>query len=140
MPSYGAIFFCKASYAYIASSEMRKNTVLFIAFYLINFSLLAQDSRSVGDKSNNTTAFFTQSKQATALLEAYRNHPYTIYYDNLIVEYEKRMKANVKKYEVMARKMKKPQYSDPSYFGHKRKPKKRAVGKRKYCKECEIVH
>ena len=140
MLCFGAIFFCQASYAYIASSEMRKNTILFIAFYLINFSLLAQDSRSVGDKSNNTSSFFIQSKQTAALLEAYRNHPYTIYYDNLIVEYEKRMKANAKKYEVMARKMKKPQYSDPSYFGHKRKPKKRAVGKRKFCKECEIVH
>ena len=140
MPCSGAIFFCPASYAYIASNEMRKKTILFIAFCLTNFSLLAQDSRSVGIKSNNTTAFFAQSKQAATLLEAYRNHPYTIYYDNLIVEYENRMKANVKKYKVMARKMKKPQYSDPSYFGHKRKPKKRAVGKRKFCRECEIVH
>ena len=102
--------------------------------------MLAQDSRSVGAKSKNNVVFLTQSKRATRLLEAYRNHPYTIYYDNLIVEYEKRMKANVHKYKVMARKMKKPQYSDPSYFGHKRKPKKRAVGKRKFCKECEIVH
>lgn len=119
---------------------MRKNTLLFIAFYLINFSLLAQDSRNVGGKSKNKTVFLTQSKQAAALLEAYRIHPYTIYYDNLIVEYEKRMKTNAHKYKVMARKMKKPQYSDFSYFGHKRKPKKRAVGKRKFCKECEIVH
>lgn len=119
---------------------MRKKTVLFIAALLINYSLLAQDSRSVGGKSKNKTVFISQSKQATALLEAYRNHPYTIYYDNLIVEYEKRMKTNAHKYKVMARKMKKPQYSDFSYFGHKRKPKKRAVGKRKFCKECEIVH
>lgn len=140
MPRNGAIFFCPGSYAFIVSCEMRKNTILFIATFLINYSLLAQDSRSVGDKSKNNVVFLTQSKQATTLLEAYRNHPYTIYYDNLIVEYEKRMKANVHKYKVMARKMKKPQYSDPSYFGHKRKPKKRAVGKRKYCKECEIVH
>jgi cell division protein FtsN len=42
-----------------------------------------------------------------------------------------------KKYEKM---MKKPQYSDPSYFGHKRPPKRRPPGKMKFCKECRIRH
>lgn len=60
--------------------------------------------------------------------------------DRKIVEFSKRMKANAKTDKVMARKMKKPQYSDPLYFGHKRKPIKRPVGKRKFCKECHIVH
>jgi len=36
--------------------------------------------------------------------------------------------------------MKKPQYSDPTYFGHKKKPKKRPPGKKKFCKECGIYH
>jgi hypothetical protein len=34
----------------------------------------------------------------------------------------------------------KPQYNDPTYFGHKRPPKKRPLGKRKFCKECGIRH
>ena len=119
---------------------MRKIAIIVISTFLINYSLLAQDSRIVGNASKKNADFRTSLKQSDALLEVYRNHPYTLYYDNLIVEYEERMKANVHKYKVMARKMKKPQYSDPSYFGHKRKPKKRAVGKRKYCDECEIVH
>jgi hypothetical protein len=34
----------------------------------------------------------------------------------------------------------KPQYTDPSYFGHKRPPKKRPVGKMKFCKECGLRH
>lgn len=55
-------------------------------------------------------------------------------------EFEERMKANAKKYEEQAKLAEKPQYSDPSYFGHKKKPKKRPVGKRKLCKECGIVH
>jgi hypothetical protein len=38
------------------------------------------------------------------------------------------------------RMMDKPQYSDPSYFGHKRPPKKNKRGKLKYCKECGIRH
>ena len=40
----------------------------------------------------------------------------------------------------IAKKMRKPQYSDPTYFGHKRKPKIRPLHKRKLCKECGIVH
>ena len=36
--------------------------------------------------------------------------------------------------------MEKPQYSDPSYFGHKKKPKKRPPGKKKFCKECGMYH
>jgi len=119
---------------------MKKTAILFISALLLNYASLAQDSRNPGSTAPQSSNFLVSLKQADALLEVYKNHPYTIYYDNLIVEYEKRMKANVHKYKVMARKMKKPQYSDPSYFGHKRKPKKRAVGKRKYCHECEIVH
>ncbi len=34
----------------------------------------------------------------------------------------------------------KPQYSDPSYFGHKRPPKKRPPNKMKFCKECGLRH
>jgi len=36
--------------------------------------------------------------------------------------------------------LQKPQYSDPSYFGHKKQPKRRSAGKLKYCKECGIRH
>lgn len=51
-----------------------------------------------------------------------------------------RMEANAKKYKKMQKEMEKPQYSDPMYFGHKKKPKKRPPGKRKFCKECGMVH
>ena len=40
----------------------------------------------------------------------------------------------------MAKEMEKPQYSDPTYFGHKKPPKKRPVGKKKFCKECGMSH
>ncbi|MFY0652753.1 MAG: hypothetical protein JXQ96_11995 [Cyclobacteriaceae bacterium] len=65
---------------------------------------------------------------------------YTYQIDNAVNEYEELMKSNAKKYAKMEKDMKKPQYSDPTYFGHKKKPKKRPVGKRKMCKECGIVH
>lgn len=60
--------------------------------------------------------------------------------DQQVKEQEKRMKAVAKRQKKEARMAQKPQYSDPMYFGHKRKPKKHKPGKRKLCKECMIVH
>ena len=60
--------------------------------------------------------------------------------DDLVDQFYERMEKNAKTKKKIARKMKKPQYSDPTYFGHKRKPKKRPVGKRKFCKECGMEH
>ncbi len=60
--------------------------------------------------------------------------------DLKIKEFDKRMQANAKAERKKQREMRKPQYSDPSYFGHKKKPKKRPPGKRKFCKECGIWH
>lgn len=100
---------------------------------------VAQDSRNPKEINNRPDYVYTAG-QLEAMRQAVLEHPYTKYYDRLVVEYQDRMKANLKKYKVMTKEMAKPQYSDPSYFGHKRKPKKRAVGKRKFCKECEIVH
>ncbi len=112
---------------------------LIIFILLLGTSAVAQDSRVV-EGSVNTTPKVYSAEEIQAIRTALDNHPYTKYYDRLIEEYKARMKANVKKYKKVSREMQKPQYSDPLYFGHKRKPKKRAVGKRKYCKECEIVH
>lgn len=61
-------------------------------------------------------------------------------YDKKVEEYQQRMEANAKKYKKMSKEMEKPQYSDPSYFGHKKKPKKRPPGKKKFCKECGMYH
>ncbi|MDQ3394021.1 MAG: hypothetical protein M3512_07920 [Bacteroidota bacterium] len=57
-----------------------------------------------------------------------------------MAKYEQQKKANAKKYAQMDKDMRKPQYSDPSYFGHKKKPKKRPLKKRKFCHECGITH
>jgi len=59
---------------------------------------------------------------------------------NAIDEHEDRMKAVVKANRKAEKESMKPQYSDPSYFGHKRKPKRNKAGKLKFCKECEIRH
>lgn len=60
--------------------------------------------------------------------------------DDKVKQYEKRQKKNARDEKKKALAMLKPQYSDPSYFGHKKKPKKRPPGKRKFCQECGITH
>ena len=62
------------------------------------------------------------------------------YFDQTLENYEKRKKEVAKEKAKMAKEMEKPQYSDPTYFGHKKKPKKRPPGKRKFCEECGIRH
>lgn len=101
-------------------------------------SALAQNSVQIS--STSETNLLTRRSVSKSQNTRKFVHPYDFYFDQKIIEYEERMVANVKKYKKMERKMKKPQYSDPSYFGHKRKPKKRKPGKRKFCHECEIVH
>lgn len=61
-------------------------------------------------------------------------------YERLVDEYYDRMEQNAKEARKKEKEMQKPQYSDPLYFGHKKKPKKRPPGKMKYCKVCGIKH
>ena len=111
---------------------------LIIILVVVGSTAFAQNSVKVVSSSNSDfLAKRSVAKSASAKKIA---HPYDFYFDQKVREYEERMVANVKKYKKIERLMKKPQYSDPSYFGHKRKPKKRGPGKRKFCKECEIVH
>ncbi|MFC2125807.1 hypothetical protein ACFLU5_13445, partial [Bacteroidota bacterium] len=56
-------------------------------------------------------------------------------YDKKIEEYEERLEANSKKYKKISKEMNKPQFNDPTYFGHKRPPRKRPPGKKKFCKQ-----
>lgn len=51
-----------------------------------------------------------------------------------------RMEQVAKDNRKAEKELQKPQYSDPSYFGHKHPPKRRPAGKLKYCKECGIRH
>lgn len=55
-------------------------------------------------------------------------------------EYYERVEAIAKTRRKNERMLMTPQYSDPSYFGHKRPPKKRSANKMKFCKECGIRH
>lgn len=55
-------------------------------------------------------------------------------------KYYERMEKLAKEYRKLAKELKKPQYTDPKYFGHKRLPKKHKPGKMRYCNVCGIRH
>lgn len=54
--------------------------------------------------------------------------------------FRKRLKRNARKKARKEKKALKPQFSDPLYFGHKKPPKKRKNGNKKFCKECGLKH
>jgi hypothetical protein len=126
---------------------MLKLRFLYIVF-LMTFSVaaLAQNTKDPKpDKSNSFEPFEaehstiqkkTMKKKGKKSSRAVFNNKM----DRKIEEFDKRMQANAKQEKKKQREMLKPQYSDPSYFGHKKKPKKRPAGKRKFCKECGIWH
>ena len=86
---------------------------------------------------------YLKKEKATISKRKYKKtyaYKFNRHHDKLIEEFYERRKKLRKKYRRITRIMKKPQYSDFSYFGHKRKPKIREVGKRRFCDECGIVH
>jgi hypothetical protein len=55
-------------------------------------------------------------------------------------EFYERIEQAAKDKQRILKKLAKPQYSDPRYFGHKRIPKRRPANKMRYCGECGIRH
>ncbi|AHM61983.1 hypothetical protein D770_18660 [Flammeovirgaceae bacterium 311] len=96
----------------------------------------AASSRGTGAESGSNSIFGGSSGST----KKGNSKVYQRTHADLVKEAEQRQEDNAKRREKEAKLAEKPQYSDPSYFGHKKKPKKRPVGKRKMCKECGIVH
>lgn len=111
-----------------------------IAFFAIVFLGFAFEGYAQSTREPEKQEGFKSNIQTVKKKKRSKKQSYSYKMDNAINEYEALMKENAKRYAKMEKGMKKPQYSDPTYFGHKRKPKKRPLGKRKMCKECGIVH
>lgn len=124
---------------------MKKIILSFLFFFFMFGFASAQSDQSPPRTSkgeDNFKSYEFQSKKTEKNLKKRnaKSSSINVYYDKKIDEYKARMKANSDRYRKMAKEMKKPQYSDPTYFGHKNPPKKRPVGKKKFCKVCELVH
>ena len=75
----------------------------------------AQTSRDIDTPKSDLNSKSSIKKEFIVPESSFR-HRYDDYYDKLIVEYQERMAANVKKYKKIARISQKPQYSEHSYF------------------------
>jgi hypothetical protein len=116
---------------------IQKSIPILILFLLtMAATAMAQSTRNPDQQQS----FESNVKVSKKKKRSKKKGRYAYQIDNAVEEYEALMKQNAKKYAKMQKDMKKPQYSDPTYFGHKRKPKKRPLHKRKMCKECGIVH
>lgn len=122
---------------------------LFLLFFWIGAAVEAEAQRTPSDpnaifgghpSSRDPQAERAEVKGAKKSKKSSYTKSFNKQLDQKQQEFEQRMKANAKKYRKMEKEMKKPQYSDPLYFGHKRKPKKRPPGKQKFCKECGMKH
>ena len=111
--------------------------VFFSILFMISIlhSIFAQNSRDI-DNSVNTS---TQNKKSVKIFKSGKNSSFKTQEEGKKV-YEDRMKQTAKDIKKNMKILERPQYSDKSYFGHKRPPKKRPLSRRKLCKVCGIVH
>ena len=55
-------------------------------------------------------------------------------------EFYKRIEKAAKNKQRILRRLSKPQFSNPAYFGHKHIPKRRPPHRMRFCSECQIRH
>jgi len=117
--------------------------IFFISFFIVTIGAIntyGQSTRSVEEVlKQRSVKQSSKKKKKLSLFKKKNDSPYKT--DAVLrEEFSQRMKDNQKQNKKDARMARKPQYSNPAYFGHKRPPKKRPPGKKKFCKECHIVH
>lgn len=122
---------------------MRLKLVVFIAFVTCFVGVgLAQSTRDVNTPKPPVPKYqaYKKQKKTFFLFRSFNNKKQQTDADEAAEfrkQVAKRLEARTIEEEKASRK---PQYTNPLYFGHKRPPKKRKVGKKKFCKECGLVH
>lgn len=111
--------------------------ILVSVFIFTGFLGIAQTSRDVGAPKPPKPVYQAQKieKKQFFLKRMFQKKQLTE-----VEQFRSNLKRVHKEKAKQQKKMDKPQYKDPTYFGHKRPPKKRPPGKMKFCKECKLVH
>jgi hypothetical protein len=114
--------------------DIKKAFSLIILFFVVGFAT-AQSTRDVQAPTPPKPVYKSEKETKTKLFKRNKEQA-----DEEVVQFRKRMKKVARKKRKEERMALKPQYSDPLYFGHKRPPRKRKNGKKKFCKECGMTH
>lgn len=119
---------------------------LVVSFGLISFgkavaqnapnSLSPGKSKEVGSMLQTTT---TKKKHKKSFFSPFSSRKQNVKH-TARYEFYDRIEQAAKDKKRILRKLAKPQYSDPRYFGHKHIPKRRPANKMRYCGECGIRH
>ena len=111
----------------------------FYALLLLPFFTVGQSNEQ--ESMLPTSLAPAQPKRTTAShrMKAVKFHKTKVKHTARYEFYERVEKAAREKQKIL-RKLAKPQYSNPRYFGHKCLPKKRPYWRMRYCKECGIRH
>ena len=127
--------------------KVSKSALIFMVFFslaaILPGEIVAQTSREVESAKSVTAAKENpqaQEKVSKRQARKRKEKTYSAYFNNLVGEYEGRIKDNAQEHKKIEKELRKPQYSDRTYFGHKKKPKKRKNGQKKLCKECHMWH
>lgn len=114
---------------------MTQRLITLSLFLTVSFISLGQDTRNVEDVNNRQTSYrYVKKKEKKGFLFFKKKEK------TEVEQFRDRLKDVYKQKAKEERLADKPQYSDPLYFGHKKPPKKRPIGKQKMCKVCGIKH
>ena len=112
-----------------------KQVFLAVVFFCATLAAYGQSSKDVAPPTPPAPRYQAKKDKKVSVAKIFKKKPKS---DREV--FEERMKEVAKQKDKEARLAKKPRYSNPLYFGHKKPPKKRPLHKRKLCKTCNIVH
>ena len=117
-------------------------TVILVVMLALSQSLMAQSKKknSKGEESQSSSLSPYYPAETKNVKKDKRKQSKGKITYNARDKFYDRVEQVAKDNRKAEKELQKPQYSDPSYFGHKRPPKRRPAGKLKYCKECGIRH
>lgn len=123
---------------------MKKLFLIFIAIFAVSLAYAQNPEESTqqfpSSREPAEGRMTTKTKSAKKGFLFFKSKKASISYNVKVEEFYQRMEDAAKRRQKMEKEMKKPQYSNPLYFGHKKPPKKRPPGKKKFCDVCGIVH
>ncbi len=118
---------------------MQKQLRFFYVMFLIPFLASGQSKEQSSMLPTSLAPAQPQKAQASYRIKATKFHKKKVKHTARYEFYERVEKAAKEKQKII-KKLSKPQYSNPRYFGHKCLPKKRPYWRMRYCKECGIRH
>lgn len=111
---------------------------LFLTFAILAWGLSAQSTRDVQAPKPPAPKYQAYKKESK--LQNLKKRLTFKKEVNEVEEFRERVSESYRKRARAEKKADKPQFKDPTYFGHKKPPKKRPPGKQKFCKECGMKH